>query len=293
MENIDSKFPHINTFALNELAKKDRRSFYLNENDIEVLHLRGVNIDEDGLIFNSKSFIFSKEYIFEFDHEHNETNLLKEEYSDFFRTLEQIYNRNSEIIENYIDEIDLQEDSVFERKASRVFVDVWFDLKKDLTRIERHLQRNLAVLSQFSNEHTCYIKDCDSKIRKIVDSVQVNLSNVSVQLIRLDHLYNYFSSIKNDKLNKNIYILTLFSAIFLPLNLIVGFFGMNTENLFFKGNSNGTTNVLFVLIASFLISIFGLPIIRFIDHNILKFFLGRSDIYKKMSNKIDRIFKID
>lgn len=41
-------------------------------------------------------------------------------------------------------------------------------------------------------------------------------------------------------MNKMIYILTIISAIFLPLNLVVGFFGMNTSGLPFAGGTSGT-----------------------------------------------------
>lgn len=40
------------------------------------------------------------------------------------------------------------------------------------------------------------------------------------------------SAIKNEKMNQSLYFLSILSAIFLPLNLIVGFFGINTNDLF-------------------------------------------------------------
>jgi magnesium transporter len=40
---------------------------------------------------------------------------------------------------------------------------------------------------------------------------------------------------------------TLLSAIFLPLNLLVGFFGMNTTSLPFSQSEGGTYSVLAIL----------------------------------------------
>ena len=43
------------------------------------------------------------------------------------------------------------------------------------------------------------------------------------------------------------FILTIISAIFLPLNLVVGFFGMNTSGLPFTEGNNGTLSVIVTL----------------------------------------------
>ncbi|BCX79453.1 CorA family divalent cation transporter [Campylobacter sp. 19-13652] len=64
---------------------------------------------------------------------------------------------------------------------------------------------------------------------------------------RIDDIYQYIQSIKNDKINANIYLLTVLSAIFLPLNLITGFFGMNTTGLYLGELKNGT-NIVSALI---------------------------------------------
>ncbi|WP_324253264.1 CorA family divalent cation transporter, partial [Campylobacter volucris] len=56
--------------------------------------------------------------------------------------------------------------------------------------------------------------------------------NIKENITRLESIYAYINTVRNEKINKNIYFLSIMSAIFLPLNLIVGFFGMNTKNLF-------------------------------------------------------------
>lgn len=88
-------------------------------------------------------------------------------------------------------------------------------------------------------------------------------------------------------MNKNIYLLTVLSGIFLPLNLIVGFFGMNTEGLLFKDDPNGTTYVLYALTGIFLAFVLGFNILNLIDRFFFRWWLGRSKLYNKMSNKIE------
>ncbi|PLY09306.1 MAG: hypothetical protein C0626_09950 [Arcobacter sp.] len=55
-------------------------------------------------------------------------------------------------------------------------------------------------------------------------------------------------------MNRTVYILTLLSGIFLPLNLIVGFFGMNTTSLPFTQGDGGTLLVINTLFISAIIS---------------------------------------
>jgi magnesium transporter len=48
-------------------------------------------------------------------------------------------------------------------------------------------------------------------------------------------------------MNRSIYILTIISVIFLPLNLVVGFFGMNTGGLPFQ-HAMGTMDAFISMI---------------------------------------------
>ncbi len=65
---------------------------------------------------------------------------------------------------------------------------------------------------------------------------------------RIDDIYTFIQSIKNDKINQNIYILTMISAVMLPLNLITGFFGMNTQGLPFNETKNATIIVVSIML---------------------------------------------
>ncbi|MBF7046518.1 magnesium transporter CorA family protein, partial [Campylobacter volucris] len=82
-------------------------------------------------------------------------------------------------------------------------------------------------------------KICYSKqhfLKKNLKTILINLGNlernIKENITRLESIYAYINTVRNEKINKNIYFLSIMSAIFLPLNLIVGFFGMNTKNLF-------------------------------------------------------------
>ena len=63
-------------------------------------------------------------------------------------------------------------------------------------------------------------------------------------------------------MNHIIYTLTIISAIFLPLNLIVSFFGMNTSGLPFTGGSSGTFVVTGLMIIILVATVFTIKYVR-------------------------------
>ncbi|MAE58936.1 MAG: hypothetical protein CME69_08655 [Halobacteriovorax sp.] len=283
-----------NPLYLNDLKNEMHHSIFINEASYKILILRGLNITDDGLGYLSSGFVINNDkHIYKFDREGDCLDKSDIPFSELYKLLSPIFERNDKIVMHYIDEIDKLEDVLFGRKSTRIFMDVWFDLKKDLTRMDRYFERSLKVIGQLHKEFSKvddFQKVEFADLMSAVSHLQQSLKN---QISRLDALYNYFASIKNDKLNNNLYLLTVLSAVFLPLNLIVGFFGMNTENLLFKDNPMGTQYVIWIVSGSFLLTLFGLPLIRIIDHRILKIFLGRYNMYNKISGKIDRLFKLD
>lgn len=291
---IKDLLKEINPVYLDDLQVLGHHSHFIQENDYKIIIIRGLEVSIEGLTYSSKGIVIShNSEVFYYDHEGENLVRYQDGYKKLFELISPIYTRNQKIIDSYINEIDSLEDNLFERKISAVFMDIWFDLKKDLTRVERHFQRNYGILDSFVQANLSDENFQGAEFKNLLNDINHTQQNTRQQVARLDALYNYYGSIKNDKLNKNIYMMTLLSAVFLPLNLIVGFFGMNTANLFFKDSEMGTQYVFFTLIGSLLISVFGLPIIRFIDHKILKVFLGRYNIYKNISSKVVSILSID
>ena len=162
-------------------------------------------------------------------------------------------------------------------------------LKKDLSKKERLLERNVDVLTDFSLEFKEISKKDKSNLTSVIHEMDNSHTSCEGLLSKLDSIFNYYTSIKNDRLNNNIYVMTVLSAIFLPLNLIVGFFGMNTENLIFKDNPDGTLYVLMGLCGIFILSLLGLKLVKLIDYLLLRHLLGKYNFYERISKKISSI----
>lgn len=103
--------------------------------------------------------------------------------------------------------------------------------------------------SQFENFPLNHYADLHEHCERIVRTS-------TLQLSKLDYLYSFYNTRTNEKMNRLIFFLIIVSAIFLPLNLIVGFFGMNTSGLPFTGGSGGTLNVIGGLLTLIVITTF-------------------------------------
>lgn len=246
---------------------------------------RYLNFKDRKLEFETDYYLYLKEQFWLY--KDDQFKHLCSSEDDFLDILYSRFERNKEIALMYSNQLDELEDDLYNRKISNSFMDNWFDLKKDISRIERFLNRQIFA-------HKDYLKNGEKKTNfpvldfaNYINDIQFLMATTQGLLGRLDNAHNYFTSLKNDKLNKNIYLLTVLSGIFLPLNLIVGFFGMNTEGLLFKDNPLGTTYVLYTLIGIFLVFVLGFNILNLIDRFVFRWWLGRSKIYNKMSSKIE------
>lgn len=120
------------------------------------------------------------------------------------------------------------------KKLDSSFMDRWHSLKNELSHTERTIIKALSVFGRFiekskSSEHFLL-----NEFNDLHEHMERTLRSNITANEQLDNLYQYYTLRSNDRLNRSLYILTVISVIFLPLNLVVGFFGMNTGGLPFQ-----------------------------------------------------------
>ena len=74
---------------------------------------------------------------------------------------------------------------------------------------------------------------------------------MSEYAVRIEDIYQFIQGLRNDKISRNIYILTIISSLLLPLNFITSFFGMNTTGLFLSSSQHGTLIVTLAMCVIF------------------------------------------
>ncbi|EAL5902652.1 hypothetical protein DSE64_03800 [Campylobacter lari] len=195
---------------------------------------------------NSKSvFVFKENQIFEYKDE----NLILFSNTEFIAILKEILQNEKEKNNTINLSIEKREELILENKKVKNFLTKYFILKVKLSKSYNMVSSVLEACKICHSKHH-FIK---KSLKTIILNLAVLEKNIKENISRLEGIYTYVNTARNEKINKNIYFLSIMSAIFLPLNLIVGFFGMNTKNLFLSENEYGTYYILAVILTIFFI----------------------------------------
>ncbi len=291
MQNNTKSFEEISnlleTLHIIDIQNPDHPSYIFKTQTYLLLIMRFFEFNDDGLKGVSIPYVILQDAMYRYNRASDNFSVLKN-HLDVLNSIELHLHHSEMLVKKYIEEIDILEDKLYTRKIPSIFLDVWFDLKKDLTRIDRILDRADEVLNDYGTFYKQSKNFPLDELNNILEHIQRHQRLANLHAAKLDTLYNYYNSLKNDKINNNIYILTVFSGIFLPLNLLVGFFGMNTENLFFTGNPAGTINVTMILIGLFISLLVLFPLIKLIERLVLQRVLGKSSLYNKLIRNIKK-----
>ncbi|MCB0348264.1 MAG: hypothetical protein KDD37_05485 [Bdellovibrionales bacterium] len=284
-ELIDHSHDEVNEM----LSATESFSAFEDYTDFKILLIRRVQFESGRLGFKSEFFLLKDKDAFYYDRGSRTFSKLSKSYIELVRLLDEYYKNNQKIITAYSGQVEKLETDLFNRNLGSLFMDMWFDLKKDLSKLENYYYRNGIVYHEFLKVMDTYFGKHKDEFKDIEDSIQFQSSNISTLKSRLDGVHHYYDSIKSDRLNKTLLMLTIISGVFLPLNLIVGFFGMNTSGLFFANDPSGTENVLLILVVVLLVCALGIQILHLIDRFVLRFILGRYNFYKNISNRVEEL----
>jgi magnesium transporter len=176
------------------------------------------------------------------------------DFHGFYMDLDKTIDGTMQITLEYLQIFEEIEDQFYTGKTIKNFNKQWFEYKNTIVRVNRVLSK---AIEAFQKLLAIYKKEEDFLERNFED-LQEHLNrayrNSGFLLEKLDALYNFHLTQTNEQMNRIVYVLTLLSGIFLPLNLIVGFFGMNTTSLPFTTIEGGTYNVIFLLAISALLA---------------------------------------
>ena len=245
------KIDELSKLHIEDIKNTEHPSVFFETQEYSILILRLFNKKEQELHVFSKSFVITHGHeIFYYDTSTQEFSELSKR--EFYKKVDSLVDASMSCVNQLVEEVNTLEESVLENKD---IIKEWFSLKKQLSRVERILLQATSINEKFFAEFAHIHKD--EELKNSFEDIHEHLSRIyraaQFNNAKLENIYNLNSALKNEKLNSVIYVLTVISAIFLPLNLIVGFFGMNTEGLFFAGNANGTEMVVAILSGIFVV----------------------------------------
>ena len=292
--NTIDELTFLDEIHINLIKNPQVPSQVIEADDYSILLLRLLDIGDENLDDASYAYI-SFQGDFYYVQEGRILQKLIGGFEELLVTINDDLKYMEAILSSLYEEIESLENLLYEREEPRYFMDIWFRLKKHMKRMEKFLYRGKIYVEEFFRiQKKELINDFNNQIEEIRHKFIVENRNSKWSLEKLDSILHFYKSIKDEKLNRNIYLLALVSGVFLPLNLIVGFFGMNTNGLFLKNTENATEVVAIMLLCLFIVLLFGLPLLKILDKYFLRLFLGRYDFYNNLTKKIDQIYnKID
>ncbi|MCD6259008.1 MAG: magnesium transporter CorA family protein [Helicobacteraceae bacterium] len=272
----------IHSLHLSDIKNKQHSSYFFHTPEYSLLIIRFFFLEDEGLSGISTPYLIHNDSLYIYDRSRDAFDLYEKLHEDIHNSIHHELKKSEALVLKYIQEVDNLEDQLYMRKLSPIFLDVWFDLKKDITRMERMLERAYEAIEDYMEVYATKEGFPNNGFNNIMEHIQRNQRVAALNSTKLDTLYNYYNSLKSDKMNSNIYALTILSGIFLPLNLIVGFFGINTEGLFFSGNPSGTMYVIYILVSVFIVFVALFPLMAILERYILRKLLGKLNLTQKL-----------
>lgn len=244
----------IDEFHLNDIKNEIHPSVFFTHDDYNLLIIRLPSLSNDNnVFFESLAFIITDEEYYFYDKSEDEFIDLKD-FIGFYKFLNKYVDKTLKLISFYSDEIETIEDHIYEGESIEHFNKQWFIFKTKLIRVNRVLNKAIDTINLLMRKYRNKEDYLEINFEDIYEHLQRSQRNSDYLLEKLDSIYNFNLNQTNEQMNRIVYILTLLSGIFLPLNLIVGFFGMNTTSLPFTKEDGGTLSVIFVLIISMLLA---------------------------------------
>jgi len=167
----------------------------------------------------------------------NGTGKIRTQKSDYlyYSLLDALVDNQLEILASIGDEIEEHEQMIIEE--SSVSLDRLFKLRKQLLLIRASVIPFKDIMVDLQSEKSDWISK-EVKVYLLDVSDHVNHVNDLVGLYRemVNNIYEINMLNTGNKLNHIMAVLTIFSAIFIPMNFLTGFFGMNFSH--FPGMHN-------------------------------------------------------
>ena len=243
MENIASL---INSLHLEDLRNDAHPSIFDVNPGYDLLIMR-LPVLGQNLKVESTGFILTERGSYLYNKATGEFEKLQERFEGPYRIIDPIIDNLLKAFMRCQDRIADMEDLLYLDRAGADFMTRWLGFKRDILRIERVLMRAAATFEELIGHYEAQGEFPIDNFVDLHEHTDRMARAASLQLSKLDYIYNFFNARTNEKMNRLIYLLTVVSAIFLPLNLMVGFFGMNTSGLPFTLGSSGTVNVALLM----------------------------------------------
>lgn len=243
------------------LAEETRPRFLYHEAGI-LLNLRGVNLnpgaDPDDMV-SIRMFITDKRVVsvrlrrlmaIEDIRSRIDRNMAPDTPGEFVAQLALgLTERMDPVIQDINESIDTLEEEILDRPR--------MDVRKELSEIRlmaitlrRHIAAQRDALNHLTVERLSWVDDHDrSMLREAADRVTRFVEDLDTARERTSILHEQLADMRAEKMNENMFILSIIAAIFLPLGLLTGLLGINVGGIPLASSPLGFPVVCLILVA--------------------------------------------
>jgi magnesium transporter len=149
----------------------------------------------------------------------------------FYVLLDTIVSGYLEVMEHINDELDVLEEKVMNDIYIQQPTKKLYDLKSQLTSVRKAVRPLLDATTQLLKEEGKFLDSTSFYMRDLRDRISQVSESVEIAIDTCSSLLDLHLTLMSNKTNEVMKVLTVMSAIFLPLSFIAGLYGMNFEKM--------------------------------------------------------------
>jgi hypothetical protein len=167
------------------LTSRSHPSVFEAYKKFQFLNIRMISLQEASLTFTAEAFILHELEVYYYKTESKKFEHLPRGFSDLLELLNLRYLGNQKYLNAYSAEIEKLEDALFLRNVPSYFMDIWFDLKKDLAKIENFYYLNSVTYKEFFTRSSGSFRDLADEFKDIDDMIHFQMANHSTLKARI------------------------------------------------------------------------------------------------------------
>jgi magnesium transporter len=234
----------LDTLILEDIENPEHPSDFENGEDYAVLILRLPELTAHEVNVVSLAYLSRRGRCYRYDRKGKNFRLLGD-FQDLHKDLDRRTDRLIREVRHYHVEIDRLEESLYD-DPPRNFMERWITYKKEVSLINRlmfHATLSFELFVHYGKQIEAFDDLAYADVLEHMSRVR-DLARSAME--KLDNLHDFYRAKVDERMNRNMYWLTILSAVFLPLTLVTGFFGMNTGGLPYTDDAAGTMKVLWI-----------------------------------------------
>jgi magnesium transporter len=254
IEHIGQVF-HIHSLVLEDILNTQQRPKWDDYQNGIFLVVRSLRLEDKAfeLVGEQISFFLSTDFIITFQEDkhdifgnirerlHRGQGKIRQKKADYlaYTLLDTIIDEYYLILDKTEEAIEVLEEEIL-RDADKASRNKIYQLKQLFTEIRRAVLPLRDVVGRFSREEGAFVEQSTNLfIRDLLDHLSQVTENLDNQRDMLSNLYELYNSELSNKSNHVMKVLTIVSAIFIPLTFIVGVYGTNFDILPELHHKNG------------------------------------------------------